>query len=66
MKVFTNKKIWQKIIIIFLIILLSKFMFSMPVHAAVDGDVLLDPVMKLFVSLGDAIMSIMQDIMLQG
>lgn len=65
MKVFTNKKIWQKIIIIFLIILLSKFMFSMPVHAAVDGDVLLDPVMKLFVSLGDAIMSIMQDIMLQ-
>lgn len=65
MKIFTNKKIWQKIVIIFLILLLSKFMFSMPVHAAVDGDILLDPVTKLFVSLGDAIMSLMQDIMLQ-
>ena len=65
MKVFTNKKIWQKIIIVFLIILLSKFMFSMPVHAEENGNVLLDPVVNLFVSLGDAIMAIMQDIMLQ-
>lgn len=65
MKVFTNKKLWQKIVIIFLILILFRFIFCMPAHAAIKGDILLDPVIKLFVSIGDAIMSIMQDIMLQ-
>lgn len=64
MKFFTNKKIWQKIVIVLIFIILFEFIATTPVQA-VDEDVLLGPVTNLFVSLADAIMAIIQDILLQ-
>ena len=59
MKMFTNKKIWQKIVIVMLLILFFQLFATTPVHA-IAGDVLLEPVTGLFANLGDAIMEIMQ------
>ena len=60
MKIFQNKKLWQKIVLILLIILLFKFVINIPtVHAADDG-VLLEPITNLFANLGDGIMDIAQ------
>ncbi len=59
MKIFTNKKIWQKIIILILIILFFQIFIPKPSHA-IPGDVLLEPVTNLFANLGDGIMNIMQ------
>lgn len=59
MKIFTNKKIWQKIVLVMLILLLMQFFIGKPAHA-IDGDVLLEPITSLFANLGDGIMNIMQ------
>lgn len=59
MKIFQNKKIWQKIVLVILIFLLFQFVTSKPVHA-IPGDTLLEPVTSLFANLGDGIMNIMQ------
>lgn len=59
MKIFQNKKIWQKIVLVILIFLLFQFFTSKPVHA-IPGDTLLEPVTSLFANLGDGIMDIMQ------
>lgn len=59
MKIFQNKKIWQKIVLVVLIFLLFQFVTSKPVHA-ISGDTLLEPVTSLFANLGDGIMNIMQ------
>ena len=59
MKVFTNKKLWQKIAIILLILFIFQFFIPKPTHAIV-GDVLLEPVTSLFANLGDGIMNILQ------
>ena len=59
MKIFQNKKIWQKIVLVILIFLLFQFVTSKPVHA-IPGDTLLEPVTSLFANLGDGIMDIMQ------
>ena len=40
MKIFTNKKVWQKIVLVMLILLLMQFFIGKPAHA-IDGDVLL-------------------------
>lgn len=64
MKFFTDKKIWQKIVIMLVFVILFEFVVTSPVQA-VDEDVLLQPVTTLFVSLADAIMAILQDILLQ-
>ena len=58
MKIFTNKKIWQKIAIALVIIILFQFVVSSPSHA--DADVLLEPVSNLFVSLADGVEGILQ------
>ena len=63
MKFLTNKAIWQKIIIVLVFIILFEFTFTSPVHA--DGTVLLNPIMNLFVSLGDGAMALIQNILLQ-
>ena len=65
MKFFTNKKTWQKIVIVLVFVILFEFIVTSPVDAGVDGDVLLQPVTNLFVSLADALMAILQDILLQ-
>ena len=59
MKIFQNKKIWQKIVLVVLIFLLFQFATAKPVHA-LPGDTLLEPVTSLFANLGDGIMDIMQ------
>lgn len=59
MKIFTNKKVWQKIVFVMLILLLMQFFIGKPAHA-IDGDVLLEPITSLFANLGDGIMNIMQ------
>lgn len=59
MKIFTNRKIWQKIIIVILIVLTFQIFIPKPAHA-IPGDVLLEPVTNLFANLGDGIMNIMQ------
>lgn len=64
MKFFTNKKTWQKIVVMLVFVILFEFVVTSPVQA-VDEDVLLQPVATLFVSLADAIMAILQDILLQ-
>ncbi len=67
-KIFTNKKIWQKIAVILLIVLLFQFIAANPIMAADDDDgslaiewggKLLSPVMSLLVTIGDGIMSIL-------
>lgn len=61
MKIFQNKRIWQKIVIILLLILLFKFAINtVPVYAETDDGVLLEPITGLFANLGDGIMEIMQ------
>lgn len=59
MKIFTNKKVWQKIVLVMLILLLMQFFIGKPAHA-IDGDVLLEPITSLFANLGDGIMNIIQ------
>ncbi len=58
MKFFENKKIWKKIVIILLIIMLFQFALTTPVVKAEDNDegvggILLGPIMKLIVAIGD-------------
>lgn len=63
MSLFTNKKVWQKLLIIFLIIILFQAVFMKPAHA-VDADILLKPITGLFVGLADALEGVMQKIVL--
>ena len=58
MKIFMNKKILPKIIILVLFLLVFQIFAGMPVHAA--DDTLLEPITGLFANLGDGIMEIMQ------
>lgn len=59
MSFFTNKKIWQKIVIILLLVLLFQFALAGSVHASVTS-VILEPITGLLANLGDGIMEIMQ------
>lgn len=66
MRFFTNKKIWSKIIIVLVFVLLLEFIVTKPTLAADDdgygiGGVLLSPIMSLIVSLGDGIMTVAHD-----
>lgn len=62
MKIFTNKSIWQKIVIVLVVILLFQAIAIKPVHAAGDvvefGGKLMSPILSLLVSLGDGIMDL--------
>lgn len=55
MKIFTNQKVWKKIVVALLIVLAFQFIASSPVRAADDGigGKLLEPVIDLLVSLCD-------------
>lgn len=55
MKFFENKKIWKKIVIMLLIVLLFQFGFAVPVKADDEGngDILLSPVVALIVAIAD-------------
>ena len=64
MKYITNKSIWNKIVIILVFIILFEFTFTSPVQAT-EATVLLSPIVNLFVSLGDGVMNLTQNILLQ-
>ena len=64
MKIFTNKKIWSKIIIVLIFVLLFQFVVTKPTLANADfalemGGKLLSPILSLGVTIGDAIVSLM-------
>lgn len=59
MSFFTNKRIWQKIVIILLLVLFFQFALAGSVHAGVTS-VILEPITGLLANLGDGIMEIMQ------
>jgi len=60
MKFFTNKKIWEKIILALIFVLLFQFAVMKPVEADVVefAGKLMSPIMSLLVTLGDGVMSI--------
>ncbi len=67
MKFFTNKSIWSKIIIVLIFVLVFEFIITKPTlgsevtdNIVEGGGKLLTPVLSLVVSLGDAIVTIMQ------
>lgn len=64
MKVFENKSIFKKLIIVLLCILLLSFCMPKTVSADAEeiGGKLLNPVMSLFVSLGDGAMTLLQKV----
>lgn len=55
MKFFENKKIWKKIVIMLLMVLLFQFGFATPVKAADEGNggILISPIVALIVALAD-------------
>ena len=57
MKIFANKSILKKIIIIFLLIFAISFTKPQPVHASVGGE-LMKPVCDLVVGLGDGVIKV--------
>ena len=67
MRFFTNKGMLKKIVIsLFLISMLFQFFITPPVQAFdIDEDVLFQPIMTLFVSIGDVVMAVVQDVLMQ-
>ena len=66
MRIFENKSLFKKLIIVLLIIML--FSFSIPKTVKADdgvGGKLLNPIMSLFVGLSDGAMTLLQKVVLQ-
>lgn len=65
MKIFQNKTLFKKLVIIFLVITLFSFCVPNIAKAASGvGGTLLDPLMSMFVGLGDGAISLLQKIVL--
>ena len=64
MKIFQNKSLFKKLIIIFLVITIFSFCMPKVSRASVGGD-LMDAVMDLFVGIGDGINTILSKMILQ-
>ena len=64
MKIFQNEKIFKKLVILLLIITIVGFVKPKTVEAKEIGGELLNPVMSLFVTIGDGIISIIQKVVL--
>lgn len=58
-----NKKLWQKLLIVFLVIIVLNAIVIKPVHA-VSEDILLKPITGLFVGLADALEGVAQKVVL--
>lgn len=62
MKLFTNKKVWSKIIVILIFLLLFQFVSVRPVHATNDtiefAGKLMSPIMSLVITLSDGVMGL--------
>lgn len=61
MKFFTNKKIWEKVILALLFVILFQFAVMQPVQADLVefGGKLISPVLSLLVTLGDGVINIL-------
>lgn len=64
MKIFQNEKIFKKLVILLLIITIVGFVKPKTVEAKEIGGELLNPVMSLFVTIGDGVISIIQKVVL--
>ncbi len=64
MKIFANKNIWKKIVIIFLLISTLSFAAPKPVAAGIGGE-LMEPICDLLVGLGDGAIGIMHKLIIQ-
>lgn len=54
MKIFTNKKIWKKIVVALLIVMMFQFFITSPVKANDGiGGKLMEPIVDLIVWIGD-------------
>ncbi len=63
MKIFANRSIWKKIVIIFSLIFSMSFVEPTPVKAGIGGT-LMEPVCDLLVGLADGFMNISQSVLL--
>ena len=63
MEKLVNKKLWQKLLIVFIVIIVLNAIFVKPVHA-VSADILLKPITGLFVGLADALEGVAQKVVL--
>lgn len=64
MKFFTNRRLWQKMLIVILGIIMISFVCARPVHADWLTDVagiLFQPVMQFLVGIGDTLIDFLQD-----
>ena len=71
MKFFTNKSIWSKIIIVLIFVLLFEFVVAKPTLGASTsenivegGGTLLKPILSLVVTIGDGLMTVMQEVIM--
>ena len=63
MKFFTNRRLWQKMLIVILVVIMISFVCAKPVSAAwVDiVGTIFNPIMQFLVSIGDVMIDFMQD-----
>lgn len=64
MKFFTNRRLWQKMLIVILGIIMISFVCARPVHADWVVDLagnLFEPIMSFIVGLGDVVIGFLQD-----
>ena len=64
MKIFANKKIWKRIVIIYLLISIFTFTTPEPVSADMGGE-LMSPIMSLFIGLADGVNTVINRFFLQ-
>ena len=64
MKIFANRNIWKKIVIIFSLIFSMSFAEPAPVKAAGIGGELMEPVCDLIVGLGDGVLGVIHKLIL--
>ena len=62
MKIFANRSIWKKIVIIFSLIISMSFVEPAPVNAGIGGT-LMEPICDLLVGLGDGFMNVTHNIL---
>ena len=63
MKIFANRSIWKKIVIIFSLIFSMSFVEPAPVEAGIGGT-LMEPICDLLIGFGDGVMGIFQNVLI--
>lgn len=63
MKIFANKSIWKKIVIVLLFITLFAFITPQPTQASVGG-ALMEPICNFLVGLGDGVINVIHQVIL--